>query len=613
MGAILFSLYNMSKPPINIEYIKSFMKMKNRGEDDTQLFIENTPSINNVNTQQIGSILSKRELKEYKTITYNYGYHRMSINDTSEDGSQPFEDPILHKISSYPELRSRPKRKLLCNGEIYNYANLVESEGFTDKDLQSESDCEVILPLYIKYSEKEKNSEKGLCECLKKINGEYSFVLTENTTTFNLKNINVFVVRDLFGTRPLYMVKYVPKNTIIDIKNKSEMFYLFTTELKGIPKELLQNPEYIITEVPPGSYWSYQNFINNNIEFTKYHDLSFYLDLSNCIYNKPDPNTLSSIYSNINSILTKSVIERYNMSDKKVGVLLGGGFDSCIIVTILIKYLILNGYNNELSVFTIGDLDNDDVINAKNHVLYLEKTFNITIHHHIVSISDYSLILPEISNIIESLETYDSTTIRKSIPLYYLLKYIKEKCDIKVLLSGEGLDECCGYDELFALNDKEFREKSIELLLNLHKYDLLRSDKLSGYFGLEMRYPFLDKKFIEYILSIHPNLQRPQISGYSSVPIEKYIIRKSFDNEDIEKNILWNSRKDISTSFNTLSVFLTSYFNQKITDTEFYNYIENTTNVIPNTKEEMYYKKIFNSIYPNMENIINVYWNSLLK
>jgi len=305
------------------------------------------------------------------------------------------------------------------------------------------------------------------------------------------------------------------------------------------------------------------------------------------------------------------------MSDKKVGVLLSGGFDSCIIVSILVKYLLTYQDHGQdvftLSVFTIGDFDNDDVINAKNHVLYLETCFNIKIHHHIVSISDYNLILPEIPNIIESLETYDSTTIRKSIPLFYLLKYIKEKCDIKVLLSGEGLDECCGYNELFELSDYEFREKSIELLSNLHKYDLLRSDKLSGYFGLEMRYPFLDKSFIEYILSIHPNLKRPQVSGYSKDPIEKYIIRKSFDNDHIEKSILWNSRKDISTSFNTLSDFLTSYFNSIISDTEFYNYTENNTSLLPNTNEEMYYKKIFDSIYPNMENVISMYWNSLLK
>lgn len=621
MGAILFLLHNMTKPPINIEYINSFMNMKSRGEDDTQLLIENTPTINNLNTLQISSILSKKEIKEYKQITFNYGYHRMSINDISEDGAQPFEDPILHKISAYPELRNRPKRKLLCNGEIYNYGDLVVSEKLTDRDLQSQSDCEVILPVYIKYAEMEKSSEKGLVECLKRINGEYSFVLTENTTTFNLKNINAFVVRDLFGTRPLYMVKYISKNT-----NLSEMFYLFTTELKGIPKELLQNPDYMVTEIPPGCFWSYQKAMNLSVqkslqkntsdEFTTYYDLSFYSNLSNCIYNKPDPNTLSNIYENVNLILNKSVIERFNLSDKKVGLLLSGGFDSCIILSILIKYLVEDrqqgGYDNPLSVFTIGDLDNDDVINAKNHVLYLEKTYNIIIYHHIVSLSNYDLILPEIPNIIEALESYDPTTIRKSIPLYYLLKYIKEKTDIKVLLSGEGLDECCGYDELFGLNDNDFRQKSIELLFNLHKYDLLRSDKLSGFFGLEIRYPFLSKDFIEFIMSIHPSLQRPQISGYSKDPIEKYIIRKSFDNEKILKEILWNSRKDISNSFNLFVEFLSCYFNQQITDTEFYNYIENITNgVVPKYKEEMYYKKTFDTLFPNMENILNKYWNVL--
>ena len=118
-------------------------------------------------------------------------------------------------------------------------------------------------------------------------------------------------------------------------------------------------------------------------------------------------------------------------------------------------------------------------------------------------------------------------------------------------------------------------------------------------------------------MSIHPSLKRPQVSGFFTDPIEKYIIRKSFDTSEIEKNILWNSRKDISTSFNTLSDFLTSYFNSIITDTEFYNYTENNTenntSVVPNSKEEMYYKKTFNSIYPNMGNVINYYWDSLLK
>jgi len=37
---------------------------------------------------------------------------------------------------------------------------------------------------------------------------------------------------------------------------------------------------------------------------------------------------------------------------------------------------------------------------------------------------------------------------------------------------------------------------------DLYKYDLLRADKSMLSFGVEARVPFLDKKFIEYVLNI---------------------------------------------------------------------------------------------------------------
>ena len=130
MGAVSFLIYNMTKPPINIDFSKSFIKMKHRGEDDTQVITESSPIITNFNISQISNYLSKREISEYCPFTFQYGYHRLSINDISLDGSQPFENPILHKSLKYPEIRNRPKRKLLCNGEIYNYKELVENNKF---------------------------------------------------------------------------------------------------------------------------------------------------------------------------------------------------------------------------------------------------------------------------------------------------------------------------------------------------------------------------------------------------------------------------------------------------------------------------------------------------
>ena len=619
MGAIYFCIHNFKTSPIDITFTKSFMNMKNRGQDDTQLIYDQGPILNNLNTNQIKMHLSRREIAEYNPLHFMYGFHRSSINDLTIDGSQPFEDPLIWKTSKYPELRLRPKRRLLCNGEIYNYTDLLTKYNFNDKDLQSTSDVEIILPLYI--NQTSDTSEEKLKKTLDELDGEFSFILTENTSTFDLKTLNIFAVRDRFGTRPLYMVKFTPLITSNDI------FYLFTSEIKSIPIKLLNNPEYIIHEIPPGTYWSYNNSVINKseTEFINYYNLDKYKTLDSCIVNRADQNTISLIYETIKRTLSNSVITKWGLTERKIGLLLSGGFDSCIILSILCKHLIESNGIRSLHVFTIGNKNGSDVIYAKKHVEFLENTFSIDIHHHIIDICDLNIIIPEINDTINCLETFDKVTIRKSIPLLFLLKYIKENTDIKVLLSGEGLDELCGYKEFNNLNDSDFQSKSVELISNLHKYDLLRSDKIAGKYGLEIRYPFLNNEFIEFILSIHPKLKRPQIYGFSKDPIEKYIIRKAFDyiddnNENnislyIDKDVLWNSREDINNCIDELNNYLHNYFESKYSDIAFFDYTQRLKsicfNCLPQTKEEMYYQITFNKYFPNSENIINKFWKDL--
>lgn len=618
MGAISLIFYNMKNPPINIDFSKSFLRMKNRGEDDTQVGLETTPTLNSFNMNQVSNYLSKREISEYKPITFQYGYHRLSINDASLDGSQPFEDPIKHKIINYPELRTRPKRKLLCNGEIFNYNELKTNFNFTDRDLQSSSDVEIILPLYIQKCLETGDSTLGLIECLKTIDGDYSFVLMENTTSFSLKDINIFAARDPLGTKPLYMVKYVPSKSD---SNKTDMFYMFVSEIKGIPLHILNDSEYIIEEVPPGTFWSYKNSVidKNPTDFIRYYDFEPYKSLDICSITTADPDTISELYNSIKMLITKSIIDRYELTDQRIGMMLSGGFDSCIMLSVLIQYLVSKyNYTTPFHVFTIGDASNSDVINAKQHVEFLENEYNIDIHHHIIEIKDLDLVKEELTSIIVSLETYDQITVQKSIPMWFLLKYIKEFTDVKVLLSGEGLDELCGYDQLFKLTDTDFQSKSVELLKNLSKFDLLRSDKIAGCFGLEIRYPFLNLTFIEYILRVHPMLKRPQMSGHSPNPVEKYIIRKAFDTDPtilIKKSLLWSHRKDITGSFDNLKLFLKNYFDELYTDIDLTNYIDTSLpfNIIPKSKEELHYKRIFEAYYPYTSHILSIYWNALWK
>lgn len=630
MGAIYFCIHNFTNPPIDIKFTQYFMNMKNRGQDDTQLIYDQGPVINHINENQMKMVLSRRELGEYKTLSFTYGFHRMSINDLTQDGSQPFEDPIICKVSQYPELRIRPKRRLLCNGEIYNYKNLVEQYNFIDKDLQSKSDVEVILPLFIKKELESKDAddpaESGLKKTIQELNGEFSFVLTENTSTFDLKRLNIFAVRDQFGTRPLYMVKYVPLPTS---QTKGNIFYLFVSEIKSIPPKLFNDPEYIIQEVPPGTFWSYHNSIINKSdqEFITYYNLERYKSLDSCVINTADQTTISHIYKTIKTRLSNNVMSRWNLSEKNVGVLLSGGFDSSIILSILVKQLIDQSYKGEIHAFTIGDDTNSDVIYAKKHVESLEAHYSIDIHHHIINISDLNIILPEINDLINGLETFDPLTVHKSIPFIFLLKYIKEKTNVKVLLSGEGLDELCGHKEFANLSDKDFQSQSVDLICNLHKYDLLRSDKVAGILGLEIRYPFLDSVFIEFVLSIHPKLKRPQIYGFSKKPIEKYIVRKAFDYVDdndptdtyfyIDKEVLWNMRQDISECIGDLKQYLQNYYDTKYSDIEFFNYTQQLKLIyftpLPTTKEEMYYQIVYNNNFPNTSHLLIKFWKDLWK
>jgi asparagine synthase (glutamine-hydrolysing) len=604
MGAIYFIIYDIKNPPPNSDFLKNFTNSKHRGPNDTTIVTESTSNLTKIDQNLVKYTLNKKDILEYKQFTFISGFHRMSINDVSIAGNQPFESPLLYKMSQYPELRSKPKRTLLCNGEIYNYESLKSQENFTDKDLSSDCDVEILLPMYDKY---------GLDDMLKKIDGDYSFILTENINTFVLKSINIFAVRDIFGTKPLYMIKN-PKNS----------FYMFVSEIKSIPREMLINKNYIIKEVPPGTYWSFNNSIINksNEDFIRYSDWNYYKDINNCKITSTDPETLSSVYSKIRQLLTTSVVEKYNLSNKPVGVLMSGGFDSSIILSILIKYLVSINHDfliNPINTFTIGDKSSNEIENTLKTIEFLEIQHNIKIKKHIITIQDINDNYLNIMNdLVFKIESYDVDSLKQSLPFVYLFDYIKKNTNVKILLSGEGLDELCGYHKLFK-TDCFFQEKSVKLIKYMSKFNLARIDKLAGFYSLEIRHPFLNKFFVEYILEIHPKLKTPQIYNYSRKTIEKYIVRKAFDTEinDIKylnQESLWKPLQSPSKSLKYIdfNIYKES-INKLYSDVFFNNYIINSKNeLIPKTKEEMHFQIIYNNHFPSTLNLLPVYYSNLL-
>lgn len=585
MGAFMFVVYDVPNPPIDMSFMKSFLEMRGLSDNvETQFVTSSTALIGQHNVNQVSMQLSRRKIAEYRPLTCIYGSHRLPVNDNTLDATQPFEDPIQHQLRNYRELMNRPHRKLMAVGEVYNYAKLVSDNNFGERDLQSKCDVEVILPMYIKH---------GIEETLHQINGDYTFVITEGvqSNNVNLENVNVYVARDSLGTRPLYVAQY-----------KKGLFYIFVSELKGLPQSILKSSDFDIFEFPIGHYWSYQVATNNQNGFVKYIDLADKSCINSCTITRADPSTLKNIYDNIKEKIETSLSDRaWTEKPVPLGVLLSGGFDSSILLSVLAKVLKQRDHDFNaypLYAYTLG-LDEQETMYAIKCVEHVEKTYGIDIQHHIIQISGPQVLYKNLDKTIKVLETDDVNIIRQGVLLSALFDYVKSRSQVQILFSGDGLDELCNGDNV---DDEIYQIKSVDDLIKLSKTDIMRNEKLAKFYGLEVRYPFLDKDIISYLLSIHPKMRKPKVYHISQPPIEKYIVRKAFDDNNNEHfylpdEILW-LKKQPPLQYAELEQALASYFDQVYTNENVFEYGEsNSRNVVIQSKEQLHYRKVFEMMY----------------
>jgi asparagine synthase (glutamine-hydrolysing) len=207
------------------------------------------------------------EIKENMYI----GFHRLSINDLSESGNQPFVNNNIY---------------LLCNGEIYNHAILAKEYDITT---ESNSDCEIILHLYKKI---------GIYQTVRLLDGVFSFVLID------YNNQKLYISRDMIGIRPLY-ISYDKHNLSLASEAKSVISF------------------GNISQFPAGKYAEY-DLKTGQINTFDYFKL----------YKKSQINNPVNVSKNIKYLVEKA-IEKRLMSDRPIGCLLSGGLDSSIVASIL--------------------------------------------------------------------------------------------------------------------------------------------------------------------------------------------------------------------------------------------------------------------------------------
>lgn len=485
MGGLFFAVYATSKHTgIGKDFVDAFMNIKSRGTGSTEFITETSSDARRFKNQ-----MSKNDYINHNRYTFMYGYHRSVINDTTHNASQPFIDPAQYKFATYPELRTRPQRKLMCNGEIYNYQDIITTESFGDKDLQSVSDVEVILPLYIKY---------GLAETLDRCIGEFALVITENTSAVKEGDMQVFVARDQLGIRPLYM-----------IQNTQKTFFLFVSELKAVPA-YCTGKDWETIVFPPATFWSFAERLDE-APFTSYYNTR-----TTYTYTDPVPAVLSDVYTRIRVTLISSVARRVPASGK-IGVLLSDGFNSSLLLSILSRQSSVS----EIHAFSFGTATGKDCV-AQARQFCSVKHYNIR------------------DDLLELPSRYETYVPPGYMGEFLLLKAAKEN-DIKVVLYGGFLD--------VLFNTDQDNTVAIDKLESLHLNELKHLDAISGRFDVELRYPYLDLEFVDLAMSIHPRLKARQMYNIARPSISKYLVRRSFNDGYLSASLLWKMPESLVCNY----------------------------------------------------------------
>ena len=456
---------------------------------------------------------------------------------------------IVDPASGNQPIYSDDKNLILAaNGEIYNHQDLRAQLG-SNYAFQTNSDCEIILALY---------KEKGV-NFIDDLNGIFGFVLYDEV------NDEYLIARDHMGIIPLYMGW-----------DKHGTFYI-SSELKAL--EGVCNKIEIF---PPGHFMS-----GKDNKLVKWYDR----DWMNFDHIKDNNTSIDEL-----QVALENAVHRQLMSDVPYGVLLSGGLDSSITSALAKKYSknriesndVKSAWYPQLHSFAVGLKGSPDLIAAQKVADHID-----SIHHEITFTVQEGL--DAIRDVIYHLETYDVTTIRASTPMYLMARVIKSM-GIKMVLSGEGADEIFGGYLYFhkAPDSKEFHEETVRKLDKLYQYDCLRANKSLAAWGIEGRVPFLDKEFIDVAMRINPKDKM-----ITSKKMEKWVLRKSFE-KYLPESVAWRQKEQFSDGVGYDWIdSLKDLVNKKVSDDMFKNAKFTFPFQTPMSKEEYYYRSIFEDHFPS--------------
>ena len=457
------------------------------------------------------------------------GFQRLAIMGLTESGMQPFE---------------RNGNYVICNGELYGFRREkeeLEREGYT---FVSDSDCEILLPMYEKY---------GL-DLFARLDAEFACVIYDSARG------DLVAARDPIGIRPLHY-GYDSEGSIV-----------FASEAKNLVGLCDK-----IMPFPPGHYYA-------DGKFVCYRDLAARQE-----YVKDD---LETVCRKIHDKLVAGVEKRLD-ADAPLGFLLSGGLDSSLLCAIAARLL-----GRPIETYAIGM--STDAIDLKYARQVAE---HIGSHHHEIYITEQD-VLRALEEVICALGTYDITTIRASMGMYLMCKAIHETSDVRVLLTGEVSDELFGYKYTdFAPSPEAFQRESEKRVRELHMYDVLRADRCISVNSLEARVPFGDLDFVRYVMSVDP-AKKMNVYGKGKYLLRQAFVGNYLPESILQREKAAFSDAVGHSLVDDLKAYAERCYGddwQEIAGKYRYH-------AMPFTKESLLYREIFEKYYPGQAEMVTDFW-----
>jgi asparagine synthase (glutamine-hydrolysing) len=481
--------------------------------------------------------LTRRGPDKYSITILNgclIGFTRLSINDTTSAGMQPFQ--LDDTFTS-------------CNGEIYNYHTIVETYPDIKDKLKSKSDCEILPHLIQRY---------GMEKTVDMLDGVFALCHVNMTTN------TIHIGRDRIGVKPLFYAE-------------NSNFFGVSSEAKG-----LIGLDLDIQQLLPSTICTYdmKTYTSNHYVYHTFSPQMAKCEREEMAYEK--------CVSTIRELMIDSVRKRMT-SDREIGCLLSGGLDSSIVSAILATEMRKNG--KTLHTFSVGFPDSTDIVYARKVAEHIGSD-----HHELIL--QYKDALPRLEDVVYATETYDTTSIRASTPMFLLCEWINNNFPHKVIFSGEGSDELfCGY--LYFHNAPDAyaaHQDSLRLVKNLYLYDVLRADRCTAGNGLEFREPFLDKSLVDFVINELPiEYNIPKMSNERGCVFEKTLLREAFSN-DLPDSVAWRRKAAFSDAVSS-SVKPWYQWIQEYVETK-------EVGDVSGTRESRYYKTLFKNTFQEYQPVI---------